>query len=42
MQGRLSVPVEMCELSELSELSRQGAMESLSLKGAMGGGGFLF
>jgi hypothetical protein len=37
-----SVPVEMCELSELCELSRQDAMESLSVKGAMGGGGSLF
>jgi hypothetical protein len=29
--------VEMCELSELCELSRRDAMESLSVKGAMGG-----
>jgi hypothetical protein len=33
---------EMCEISELCELSRQDAMESVSVKGAMGGGGYLF
>jgi hypothetical protein len=32
-----SVPVEMCELSELCELSRQDAMESFSVKRAKGG-----
>ena len=37
-----SDPVEMCELSELCEPSRQDAMESLSVKGAMGGSGSLF
>ena len=36
-----SVPAEMCELSELCELSHQDAMESLSVKGAMGGMGLL-
>jgi hypothetical protein len=37
-----SVPVEMCEVSELCEVSRQDAMESLSVKGAMGGVGAFF
>jgi hypothetical protein len=37
-----SVPVEMCELSELCGLSRQDTMESLSVKGAMGGVGLFF
>ena len=35
-------PVEMCELSEVSELSPQDAMESLSVKGAMDWSGPLF
>ncbi len=35
-------PVEMCELSEVSELSPQDAVESLSVKGAMGGVGLFF
>jgi hypothetical protein len=33
---RLLGPVEMCELSELCELSPQDAVESLSVKGVMG------
>ena len=32
----------MCELSEVSELSPQDAVESLSVKGVMGGVGLFF
>ena len=35
-------PVEMCELSELSELSPQDGVESPSVKGALGGAGLFF
>jgi hypothetical protein len=35
-------PVEMCELSEVSELSPQDAVESLSIKGPLGGVGSRF
>jgi hypothetical protein len=40
--SRTVFPVEMCEVSELSELSPQDAVESLSVKGVMGGVGLFF